>query len=78
MNPTKPEPVYDQRYEDWFHDALAKGIVSAASDGDMRQAWRAAQAPRVWRCSCGSPSLPGVLHRADRPCYAVRDEGGAE
>jgi len=28
-----------------------------------------------WLCSCGSPSLPGVLHRADRPCAAVRDEG---
>jgi len=25
----------------------------------------------VWLCSCGSPSLPGVLHRADRPCYRV-------
>jgi hypothetical protein len=32
---------------------------------------------QIWRCSCGTPSLPGVLHRADRPCAAVRDEGDA-
>jgi len=25
----------------------------------------------VWLCSCGEPSKPGVLHRADRPCYRV-------
>jgi len=31
----------------------------------------------AWLCTCGSPSLPGVLHRADRPCAAVRDEGEA-
>jgi hypothetical protein len=30
--------------------------------------------PRVWLCTCGSPSLPGVLHRADRPCYRVEDQ----
>jgi len=29
---------------------------------------------QVWRCSCGSPSLPGVMHRADRPCYRVEDK----
>jgi len=28
-----------------------------------------------WLCTCGTPSLPSVLHRADRPCAAVRDEG---
>jgi hypothetical protein len=33
--------------------------------------------PHVWLCTCGTPSLPGVLHRADRPCAAVRDEGDA-
>jgi hypothetical protein len=27
-----------------------------------------------WLCTCGSPSLPGVLHRADRPCYRVEGE----
>jgi hypothetical protein len=41
------------------------------------EAMGVADAPRVWLCSCGSPELPGVLHRADRPCAAVRDEGGA-
>jgi hypothetical protein len=36
----------------------------------------ASHAPRQpWLCTCGTPSLPGVLHRADRPCAAVRDEG---
>jgi hypothetical protein len=33
----------------------------------------AAPVESAWRCSCGSPSLPGVLHRADRPCYRVED-----
>lgn len=22
-----------------------------------------------WRCTCGEPSTPGVVHRTDAPCY---------
>lgn len=36
--------TYNQQYEDWFHDALAKGLVSVSSDKDMQRAWDAAKA----------------------------------
>lgn len=38
-----PRVPLDQSYEDWFHDALSKGLVSARSDADMQLAWQAAR-----------------------------------
>lgn len=25
----------------------------------------------IWRCFCGDPTIPGVLHRREKPCYPV-------
>jgi hypothetical protein len=50
--------------------------VETMPDSQVRTLLYALAAPRQpWLCTCGTPSLPGVLHRADRPCAAVRDEG---
>jgi hypothetical protein len=46
--------------------------VQTMPDSQVRTLLYALASP-VWRCSCGSPSLPGVLHRADRPCYRVEE-----
>jgi hypothetical protein len=46
-------------------------------DGVRNPATCAKSQTAVWLCTCGEPATPGVLHRADRPCAAVRDEGEA-
>jgi hypothetical protein len=59
------EPVCAHRDEPKACYRVRCQLGNKCADDDM--------SPRVWLCTCGTPSLPGVLHRADRPCYRVEE-----
>jgi hypothetical protein len=57
-------------------DGYVEAFASPHGDAEHITHWMplpAAPGAPVWLCTCGTPSLPGVLHRADRPCAAVAD-----
>jgi len=56
------EQSYNQSYEDWFHDALSKGLVSAASDKNMQRAWKAARASERTAEDAGGDEAAALLH----------------
>lgn len=83
MNPTKPDTPPD-RARRLIGYGECRCILSQYCDGTCRQIFENSQVRQPefggnqairqpWLCSCGSPSLPGVMHRADRPCYRVEE-----
>ena len=67
--------TYNQSYEDWFHDALSKGLVSAGSDKDMQRAWQAAilAASPVDQPAAAPKLAEKQRHAVDEAAKVLRD-----
>lgn len=48
------------------NDDLGDGLPTM---GEEAEAELRKSEPLRWTCNCGEPDRPGILHRADGPCY---------
>jgi hypothetical protein len=44
-------------------------LVEHLGDGVPTQGEQYESELSSWRCCCGEPTTPGVMHRTDAPCY---------